>query len=50
MGGMSQVKANRCPNYVEFAVENRETSPPTMIFQAQISAQRQANVVALRLL
>ena len=44
---MSQVKANRCSENIEFRVENGKTRAPTTAFQADISPQRQANVIAL---
>jgi hypothetical protein len=47
MLGMSQVKANRNADNVQFSVENGHTSAPAMNFQAHIGAQRQTNVVAL---
>jgi hypothetical protein len=46
---MSPIISNCCHD-VEFAVKNRDMRTPAMQFQAHISAQRQPNVVALRML
>ncbi len=47
---MSEIEANCHANNIEFAVENGDASGPAMNLQAQIGAQCQANVVALRTL
>ena len=40
---MSQVEPDRCANNVKLAIEDGQARLPTMVFQADVGTQRQAN-------